>query len=384
MTILPFASAIYIQTQSELSVLAETLADEPLLAIDTESNSLHAYRERVCLIQISTSEADIIIDPLQLSDMSPLAPLMASPDIEKVFHAAEYDILCLKRDFGYIFHNVFDTMVAARVIGYRSIGLSNLLEEYMGVILDKVHQRDDWGVRPLPEDSLHYAQMDTHFLPQLRDILDANLREANQWEEATELFEELCHLSPAQQREFDHDGYWKLGLPHFLKRHQMAILRELYVMREKFAQERDCPPFKVMGNRTLLDLATKPPNYLGDLTHVEGLSGGFIRRFGHDILQAVERGRATQDQLGSPPRHNPPHPVVTDRYAALHAWRRDRANQRGVESDVILSKQTLWDLAHKAPKTYEELITIQGLGPWRREKYGTEILTIIEQSRITE
>src|SRR5690606_29531 len=132
---------------------------------DTESNSLYAYRERVCLIQLSTRSRDYILDPLIIVDMSPLAPLLADPGVEKVFHAAEYDLICLHRDYGFIVNNLFDTMVAARICGYKAIGLGSLLSEFLGVELDKRHQRDDWGERPLPPDSLRYAQMDTHYLP---------------------------------------------------------------------------------------------------------------------------------------------------------------------------------------------------------------------------
>ncbi|MDX1991908.1 MAG: HRDC domain-containing protein [bacterium] len=378
---MPIPPAVYIQTQAELNALVTTLMAEPLVAIDTESNSLHAYRERVCLIQLSTASIDAIIDPLTIPDMQPLAPLMASAQVEKVFHAAEYDIMCLKRDFGYTFANIFDTMVAARVIGYKSIGLSALLETYMGVVLDKAHQRDDWGERPLPADSLAYAQMDTHYLPQLREILHEKLKEDGRLEEAVELFEELPHLPAAELREFDPEGYWKLGMPQYLKRYQMSILREIYLLREEIAQERDLPPFKVLVNKQLVTLATAAPRRLSDLAALGGMPSSFIRRYGHRLLEAIERGQANAANLGSPPRHEPPDPVVTDRYAALHAWRRDRAAQRGVESDVIISKTTLWDLAYKAPTTWEGLQTIRGLGPWRLNAYGEEILNVLEQSR---
>ena len=137
-----------IDSAGKLKTLARALAQEPLLAIDTESNSLYAYRERVCLIQLSTRTADFILDPFDLPDLQPLAPLFANPAIEKVFHAAEYDLMCMKRDFGFVFRNLFDTMIAARVCGRKQIGLGALLNDLAGVPVDKSHQRDDWGRRP--------------------------------------------------------------------------------------------------------------------------------------------------------------------------------------------------------------------------------------------
>lgn len=374
---MPLSPAVYIQTQAELSALAAALADEPLLGIDTESNSLYAYRERVCLVQISTSNVDIIIDPLTIADMSPLAALMASPAVQKVFHAAEYDILTLKRDYGYTFANVFDTMLAARILGYRAIGLGNLLEEHLGIQVDKSHQRDDWGRRPLGEDSLRYAQMDTHYLPQLRDILHTALQAQGRLEEMHELCEDLCRLPPANERGFDVDGFWKIGQPAYLKRPQMAVLKELYLLREQIAENRDCPPFKVLGNKQLLSLAEAMPRSVGELHSVSGIPASFIRRHSADLLAAVKTGRETIHQLGDPPRHTPPDPIVTERYTILHTWRKERALQRGVESDVILSKQTLWDLAVKMPASWEDLHSIIGLGPWRLNTYGAELLSVI-------
>ena len=146
--------AVYVQTDEHLHQVAQALAAEPALAVDTESNILYAYREQVCLFQVSTRTQDYIIDPLTINDMSPLGTLLADPQIEKVFHAAEYDVLCIKRAYSYEVNNIFDTMIAARVCGYPLFGLGNMVEALYGVQLDKSHQRDDWGQRPLPPTSL--------------------------------------------------------------------------------------------------------------------------------------------------------------------------------------------------------------------------------------
>jgi ribonuclease D len=244
-----------------LRELCEQLAREPLLALDSESNSLHAYRERVCLIQLSTRTADAIIDPLAIRDLGPLGALLAEARIEKVFHAAEYDLMCLKRDFGFTITNLFDTMMA-RICGRKEVGLGALLAEHFGVKLDKKHQRDDWARRPLSEASLHYAQMDTHYLPALRDYFHAELTRLGHRREAQETFGEACLVPAANGRRFDPDGYWSLGAPAALNRRQMAILRELWLMREAVAQERDIPPFKIFANKTLVDLAAAEPHNL--------------------------------------------------------------------------------------------------------------------------
>lgn len=377
----PFPPATYINTSAALALLVNVLLSDDLkttslLAVDTESNSMHAYYERVCLVQLSTRKADYIIDPLTIDDMSPLGVLLAAPHIEKVFHAAEYDLMCLKRDFDFNVINLFDTMLAARICGYKAFGLNNLLATHMQVEADKSHQRDDWGERPLAPEALLYAQMDTHYLPQLRDILQAELTAGGHLAESEETFVEVCEATPAHDgRIFDPDGFWKIGLPQRLYNGEMSVLRELYNLREEIAESRNVPPFKVFGNHVLVDLARAMPHSNNDLRTVRGMSAGQIRRYGAQILAAVGRGKRAS--LPEPPSYRPPPQEVTDRYTALHTWRKERALQRGVESDVIISKQALWSLAQKVPSSLDQMEKIPGLGPWRLQTYGAELLQVI-------
>jgi ribonuclease D len=378
MTVWPFPRARYIDHDADLHRLVTELAAESLIALDTESNSLYAYQERVCLVQISTRTADYILDPLRIADMSPLGTLLADGRIEKVFHAAEYDLMCLKRDYGFVVNNLFDTMIAARVCGLKHVGLNRLLAEYCGVIADKSHQRDDWGERPLTDDSLLYAQMDTHYLPILRDHLHNKLAEAELTAEAEEIFREAQDVEAANNQ-FDPDGFWRIAIPNDLTRRQTTILRELYLLRDELARERDCPPFKVFTDHLMVALASAAPNSMNELKQVEhGLSSGQFRRYGHEVLRAVERGKRAP-MLHVPPRPPDIAPPVVERFAALRDWRRERAESRGVESDVIISKNALWALAHKAPTSLDDLRDIPGLGPWRLSAYGEDILDVMQR-----
>lgn len=372
----PIPPARYIRTNKQVLRLASELASETMLAIDTESNSLYAYRERVCLIQLSTRQADYIIDPLEEIDLTPLAALLADEKIEKVFHAAEYDLMTLKRDFGFRFRNLFDTMIAARTCGYKNIGLGTLLGEIIGVKMDKRHQRDNWGRRPLPHESLTYAQMDTHYLPHLRDFLHAKLTELDRWEETRESFADLTEI-PAAVNGFDPEGYWRIAIPNHLTPRQSAILRELYLLREDIAHERDTPTFKILSDKMLLGIAISTPHTSDELMKV-GIPAIQVRRFGKALLNAVQRG--LESKPPQPPEPEPAaDPVVVERYTALREWRKERAAQRGVESDVIVSKDALWALAEKAPANIEEMRDLRGLGPWRLEQYGSEILEVISR-----
>src|SRR5688572_21509972 len=182
-----------------LAMVAD-LATQPRLAVDTESNSLHAYREQVCLIQFSTPRTDYVVDPLALDDLSALGPLFSNPEIEKIFHAAEYDLICLRRDFNFQFSNLFDTMHAARILGYMFVGLDNLLAEKFQFEMDKRHQKADWAMRPLTSAQLDYARLDTHFLFNLRDVLEAELKEKERLQIALEDFVRACHVGLPEEK----------------------------------------------------------------------------------------------------------------------------------------------------------------------------------------
>ncbi len=371
--------AAYIEHDADFRRLIDQLATESLVAVDTESNSMYAYQERVCLVQISTRTADFIIDPLRVADLSPLGPVLADPKIEKVFHAAEYDLMCLKRDYGFVVSNLFDTMWAARICGHRMLGLNRLLAEYLGIESDKSHQRDDWGKRPLSEEGLLYAQMDTHYLPVLRDKLLLKLEEMGRLTEAYESFADYVQV-PAAEKRFDPEGFWRLTNLSDLTRRQWAILRELYLLRDSIAQERDVPIFKVFSDAALVELAKASPAKSNDLKRVKGLPLSSAQRYGRELLHTLDRGRRAplprMQQRGTETE-----PAVVDRFMALRDWRKARAEQRAVESDVILSKDAMWAVAFKDPKTMDDLEGLSGLGPWRRDAYGQEILDVLARMR---
>jgi ribonuclease D len=318
-----------------------------------------------------------------IGDMRPLGKLTKSKHIEIVFHAAEYDIMCMKRDFGFEFNNLFDTMMAARICGIKLVGLGNLLKQYAGVTVDKSHQKDNWGKRPLAAESLQYAQMDTHYLPFLRDELYNELKSMGRLEEATESFEAICDVPASSRKSSDPDGFWKIGMPNMLNVTETLILKELYDLRESISQQENLPSFRVLSNKTLVALSRSAPSTIGDVKLIKGISPRQIRKYGQDIISAVKRGMSI-NELPPPPRNEAPDSIIMDRYTALHLWRKERAIARGVESDVIITKQTLWDLAYTAPDKLDDLQNIKGLGPWRLAAYGEDILKVLDTCRETE
>lgn len=367
-----------VRTETEWQECLARLQQEPRIALDIEANSLYAYWERVCLIQVSVPGQDYIIDPLAELDLAGLGALIGDPAVEKIFHAVEYDLILLKGQYQWELQNLFDTMWATRILGYPRCGLASILQERYGVELDKKYQKANWCKRPLSRTKLAYAQTDTHYLLRLRDALYSELDEAGRLEEAREIFAEQCSVQP-NGNNFKPDGFWSIRGVYDLSPQQQAYVQSLYAFRDRQARQQNRPPFKVFDDRTLMALASAAPRYYRELFGVHGMTNAQIRRYGRGLLQAI---REAQDALPLRPpnrnNHRPPEEVV-DRYDRLHNWRKERAQARGVESDVILKRETLWDLAKSNPATNSELANIAGLGPWRRNAYGEEVLELLRE-----
>lgn len=364
-------------TQPEqLDEIAHLLCRQPIVAVDTESNSLFAYRERVCLIQFSIPSGDYLVDPLALNDLSPLGTVFSNPEIEKIFHAAEYDLLVMKRDFNFSFANLFDTMVAARILGREKVGLGNLLQDEFGVKLEKKFQKRDWGKRPLPQAMLNYARMDTHYLIRLRDVLKSELEKVGRLALAIEDFRRLTHVNgngPAPQP----TNIWRMNGARDLSPQQASILELLAEYRQNRAERIDKPLFKVIGDKTLVEIAACQPTSRQELGNVHGMTENQVRRHGKAILAAVRQG--AQSEPIYPPRRPRLDEDHLFRLEALKEWRKEEARQMGVESDVVLPRDLMCRIAKMNPIDFDALSAIMDETPWRLERFGREIQTLLTQ-----
>jgi len=365
---------VWIATPAALDGLSGELARQPHLAVDTESNSLHAYREQVCLIQFSTPETDYLVDPLKLNDLSPLAPIFADPKIEKIFHAAEYDIITLKRDFNFTFANIFDTMQAARILGYRQVGLDSLLAKKFGVTVNKRYQKADWGRRPLSAELLNYARLDTHYLLNLRDLLQAELEKTDRWRLALEEFGRICQVNG--HTENGCAAWQRVGGTQKLTDRELTILQELCRWREVQARRMNRPLFKVIGDRTLVSVAQAAPQRYDHLGET-GLTLRQMDLFASDILEAVRRGmEARPVRRPISPR---PDEAFLRRLDTLRQWRKSTARKMGVESDVVLPRPFVQAIAEKDPKDLAALAALMPDSPWRLERFGEKILELLKK-----
>jgi ribonuclease D len=357
----------------------ERLAIASRLAIDIEADSLYHYFEKVCLIQISTDRETYVLDPLAIMDLRQLAPIMSQPEVEKVFHAANYDVFCLRRDFGFTFANIFDTHVAAQFAGYEYLGLSPLMEKLLGISHSKRRQRDDWSRRPLESEQLEYAAMDTRHLLRLRDVLAEQLSEMGRLSWVKEEFEALATSEP-QEREFDPEGFRRIKGSRELPLRELAILRALYLLRDRHARRMDAPPFKVMNNSVLLDLARRPPRSAREMFKRPGISYRVARQFGGEILRAIERAGSEDPSYLELPRRipwKPPSREAKIRLENLRRWRQAKARELNLHVGVVFPGDLLENLSGFPPTDLEALAGLPGMRQWRAREFGPEILRIL-------
>jgi len=367
-----------IDNAMDLERLAGRLAGERLLAFDLEADSLHHYREKVCLIQIATEKAVFLVDPLAVPDISPLGPLLANPAIRKVFHGADYDIRSLYRDFSLQVHNLFDTMIACQLIGEKEVGLAAALKKRFGVELDKRYQKADWSRRPLDPGMIDYAAADTSLLVALYRQLEAELKARGRlaWvEEESELLSEV--------RAADRDKepfYCRFKGSGKMDPRTLAVLEELLRLRDERARLSDRPPFKVLPNETLRALAEKKPRKVQDLSGIPGLPPRSVERFGREILKATAVGCAIpEDQLPRICRPVRPErdPVKEERLKRLKRWREVKAKALGVDAGILVNNALLETLAKDVPKDTGGLDLIPAMRRWQKRELGEELLEVL-------
>jgi ribonuclease D len=378
-----------IEKVADLEVLARDLADETVVAFDTEADSFYHYYDKTCLVQVSTRRRIFLIDPIAMGgpeSLAPLGPVFASPDIRTIFHAAEYDLYVLKRDCRFTFANLFDTMICAQLLGYPAIGLAAIAERHFDVRLPKDEQRSDWSARPLRETQLHYAAADVAYLIPLAERLERELKKAKRVAWAEQEFRAL-EKREWPEREFDKLGYLRIKGARGLDAESLSVLRELYLVRDRRAREIDRPAFKVLGNRTLLEVAQRRPANERELAEMKGVTELILRRFGRDILGAVERGN--KKAHGPIPRleggvsRRRMDRRAERRLEALKHWRSARARDLALDPGVLCPNTALEAIAFDDPETPADIAALPEVKPWFADAFSTEVIDALRSAEAT-
>lgn len=370
----------YIESVASLERAVERLSGAGILGVDTEAAGYHRYHDRLSLIQITSGEGNLLIDPLAVEDVSALGTLFDDGRVEKIFHDADFDLRILDRDAELGILGLFDTQVAAAFVGERSLGLGAIVEKYLGISMPKAYQRADWAERPLTEGMKEYAAMDTAHLPALRDRLLAELERLGRTEWAKEEFarrEEIRWVEPADRAE----AFLRIKGARDLTPRGLAVLRELHAWREGVAEERDQATFRVLGNQSLIEMSLRPPQGSSALRAIKGLSPGLAGRRGGEILAAVERGLAVPEgELPAFPRPRrwDRDPEVEDRSERLRQLRNRLADELDLDPGFLISRSTLDEVARRAPRSLEELGAIEEIRRWQVGLLGNQLLGAID------
>jgi len=343
-----------IATDAQLAELIPQLAPHDRIAIDTEADSLHCYFEKLCLVQLSIPGHDVLIDPLAPFDLKPLASALAGKEI--VLQGADFDLRLLRRSLDFVATRVFDTVIAARLLGVRAFSLQALVERYFGVALTKGSQKANWAQRPLSRQMAEYAMNDTRYLLPLAGKLEAELRERGRWE----WFQQSCQRALEQtsiQRVRDEEEAWRISGSGKLGGQASAVLRELWHWREKEAQATDRPAFHILQNHLLLHAAEA--FVAGDVPDHRHFSARRRQAF----RAAAERGLALPEsewpirlrRKGVRPTH------AMERAAEALRRRRDAvADEQGLEPSFIAPRGALDAVAA------DESCSATLLVPWQR------------------
>jgi len=370
-----------IDTAEELSHLGGTLRTTRRIALDLEAAGFHRYSDRLCLVQLSTDDDTHILDPLALEVGDALRPVLEDPAVQVVMHGADFDIRLLDRDLNIHLQGLFDTQIAASLLGADAIGLAALLEGYLGISLSKKHQRADWAQRPLPEGMLAYAAADTKHLMDLADLLEEKLREKGRMDWAREEFELLEGI---RWEEDDSDPVLRVKGARDLTPRAVTALREAMSWRDEIARERDRAPFRVAGDNILFSVVVERPDSVDELSRMKGISPRLARKEGADLLARLRRvDDLPGDALRPYPRyqgngHGRPTPEEEAMATRIRNLRTEKARSIEMDRGVLLSNAQIGEIVRVRPGNQAELEAIPGIRRWQSQLLGKEILQLLD------
>ncbi|MCP4627332.1 MAG: ribonuclease D [bacterium] len=371
-----------IDTFDELKNLARTIKNEKTIGVDLEADSMYHFKEKVCLIQLATQNINVVIDPLQIEDLSPLNPIFKNRGLRKIFHGADYDVRSLYRDFNISINNLFDTELASRFLGYSETSLEAVLKNKFDVTLDKKFQRKDWSKRPLPKEMISYAAKDARYLlPLAQELTEELIKLGRQrW------VQEECEYLSKVRANTNGTGSLYLSLKGAgkLDPRSLAVLETLLQYRRKMAQKKDRPLFRIFGSRSLLDLAEKKPLNPRQLEKTRALSSKQINMYGRGVLAAIKQAMQSEPKdLPVYPRQKSPRVplVVAGRIKALRNWRDTQAEKLVLDPALICTKALMSAVAQQKPLRPSDLNSIKEMKNWQKKEFGQDIVQVMKNVR---
>ena len=365
----------------DLEKMVRFVEKEKAVAVDLEADSMYHYQEKVCLIQIATEKISVVIDPLAIKDLSPLKPFFSNPDIQKIFHGADYDVRSLYRDFKIRINNLFDTELASRFIGIKETGLQAVLKMFFNVNVDKKYQKKDWSKRPLPREMMAYASKDVMYLLPLARMLIDKLKKIDRMTWVLEECEDLSNVRPVLSNEAP--LFMKFKGAGRLKSRSLAVLEALLQFRKRVAEKKDRPFFKIIGNESMMKITTARPVTLRRLKSTNALSGRQISMYGSDLIKVVAKTLKTpESELPVFPSKKPPvlPNGVPAKIKALKSWRASKASALGIDPGLLCNNALITVIAVKNPGDRKSLETVKEMKNWQKQVFGTEIIRVLKKT----
>lgn len=367
-----------IRTRLELKEFVQRVSQQKIIAVDLEADSMFHYQEKVCLLQMAANGENVVIDPLEIEDLSPLAPLFKDDTVCKVFHGSDYDVRSLYRDFSIEINNLFDTQLASMFLGERETSLGAVVNSRFGIQLDKRYQKKDWSQRPLPDGMIEYAASDVFHLIPLARLLINELKAKNRMDWVKEECDYLSAVRPVENG--DDPLFLKFRGAGRLPRRNLAALEGLLQYRRDLAVKKDRPLFKVFANSALLKIATAMADTPEAIEAAHCLSAKQIRFYGKPLAAIVQKANALPAQnLPSYPRKRRPSvsPKVSERVKAIKAWRDETAQRLALDPALLFNKALMTAIAMKKPAHIRGLLGIAGMRNWQVKSFGKDLLKVL-------
>lgn len=368
---------IFVDTKRKLSQIVNLLEGEKEIAVDTEGNSLYSYHSKICLIQVSTRKNHYIIDPIQIKEISCLKNILSNPHIEKILHGSAYDIQMLYLYPGIQIKNLFDTQIAASFLGEARTGLAILIKKYFGITLNKVHQKSNWAIRPLPDEMLEYAIADTAYLLPLADKLKEQLITAQR----IDWVREECEYLAGRGKETNKKDSLLFKKKHFSDL-KLNTFESIMQFRENLARKMDLPPFRVIDKKAILNIVESENLNMKEL---KKLTSRFpiIQNHLDEMLEAIKNSdkhtlrirKKSQQQIFK----KCPEKKFKGNMDRLYIWRTRKAEQLKIEPHLILSQRQIPALAESKIRTLNDILNIRCLKTWQKQAFAEELFTILKK-----
>lgn len=377
-------NAKVIETTGQLASFFQRAATEDIIAVDIESAGFYRYYSRVNLIQIATRREAAIIDPQCIDDFSPFQNFAAENPCQWVFHGGDYDISMLARDLEIFIPRMFDTRKAAELLGQQELGLRALTEKYLGFTLDKRLQRCDWSRRPLTTAMKEYGLLDAVCLVPIYDQLIIELKELGRLDWVLEDCQHIARDARESQPHEQNPYAFRIKGSSRLSTRSVAVLREIWALREKIAQKQDRATFMLLSNQALIEIARLMPRTISGLTVIKSISRDFLNRHGTELQAAIREGlEADLTDLERPIKKR-------EREELLNAWegeiakalrevRDDIANRMHLPASVLAPSHTIYELARTRPESLGDLVQSEILHEWQARLLAEEFLPILQQ-----